>query len=120
MLDGNKVDNEQAGVPPILFQPSSVSGPVALVMAAARGVTPLGALTAAGVDALVGTHPTCLAPGQTFAQPPPSPTTLVVSYTTFSPITQRLDRGGLRLWAGLFSVAVVVRVAPAWTYCFVQ
>jgi len=40
----------QAGVPPILFRPSSVSGPVALVTTAARGMTPLGAITAAGVN----------------------------------------------------------------------
>jgi len=50
MVNRNGVDGRQAGVPPILFRPSSVSGPLALVMAAARGITPLGALTAAGVD----------------------------------------------------------------------
>jgi len=45
---------------------------------------------------------------------------LVVSYTTFSPITYRPTHKGAGLMAGLFSVAVVVRDVPAWTYCFVQ
>jgi hypothetical protein len=56
---------------------------------------------------MMETHPTCLAPSQTFAWPSPSPTTPVVSYTTFSPITRELCP-----WAGSFSVAVVVRVSP--------
>ena len=58
----DSVDNGRAGVPPILFTPSSVSGPVALVMATARGVAPLGAITAAGADSLCEPAPPALLP----------------------------------------------------------
>ena len=58
----DSVDNGRAGVPPILFAPSSVSGPVALVMATARGVAPLGAITAAGADSLCEPAPPALLP----------------------------------------------------------
>ena len=94
--------------------PPSVSrcqshAPARTVRITLRGVTALGTLTATGpiplqmrllADSLRRTRPTRLAPGWTFAWPPPLPAAPVVSYTTsFIPH----PRG-----RGLFAVAVVV------------